>query len=211
MPGFISYSIENDEKFAQKIKAAYGVIGDLRIPFNSIAKDFRKSRRAIFKLTGPGGYPDFSGKKIGESRLAPLAEARLVGRRMLPIPESKNNYTPYQFRKERKYGFARGYPLLKATGRLEKSLTSLGGENILVVEKSAMLMGTSVPYAKYHQSDLPRTKIPLRKFLFIGPEAGNVGPDRGTLDRWLKIVDNYVTRSLKAVFAGEGSVPGESE
>lgn len=196
-PGFISYDLENDAAFNKKVNEAIKQVGNLVVPFRAIANDFRKSRRAIFALSGPGRYPDFQGKKIGELRKSPMQQARANAK---PIPESANSMTPYQYRKQKKYGLARGYPLLKATGRLEKSLTEAGGENITIIERTALLMGSSVPYGQYHQSDSPRRKIPLRKYLFIGPEAGNVSPDRGTLDRWVKIISQYVKRVTGSTF-----------
>jgi transposase len=58
-------------------------------------------------------------------------------------------------------------------------------------------MGTKVPYGKYLQ--LGTKKMPMRKFLFIGPEAGRFGTDRtrGRLERWVGIIETDVSRRLK--------------
>jgi phage gpG-like protein len=191
--GFISYSIENDKAFIKKVNDSLQIVNDLRVPFKAIAQDFRKSRRAIFKLKSAGQYPDFQGEKIGKLWKNP---GRPDMRKRTP------SMTPYQYAKIKKYG-GTGYPLLKASGRLERSLTERGGENIELIEKTALLVGTSVPHGEFHQSDAPRKKIPLRKFLFIGPEAGNVAQERGTLDRWIKIIDDYLTKKLKAKLESE--------
>lgn len=185
--GFVSYSIANDKAFEEKIKIAYELVGDLTIPFQQIVKDFRRSRKAIFSLRGPGKYEPFKGKK------------------------NINGNTPYQQRKIAKYGF--DYPLLRATGRLADSVTGETGDSIVIIEKKLLAFGTRVPYAVYHQSDAPRGKIPLRKFLFIGPEAPEfVSDTRGNLDRWGKIIDNYMLRKLGATFgqakAGAGNLGG---
>jgi hypothetical protein len=50
----------------------------------------------------------------------------------------------------------------------------------------------------YHQSDDPRSKIPLRKFLFIGPESSFANSDQaGRLQRWLGYVQSYVTAKVR--------------
>ena len=72
MPGFVSYSVENDREFAAAVKNAIKEAGDLRAPFRLIANDFYVSQKAIFNLKSAGGYPDFKGAKIGERRNGPL-------------------------------------------------------------------------------------------------------------------------------------------
>jgi phage gpG-like protein len=184
MAGFLSYTIANDQKFEAQIKQATALVGDLRVPFQSIVKDFHRSRKAIFKLKGAGKYPPFKGKKLSDGR------------------------TAYQRKKIKEYGF--DYPLLKASGRLEASVTGVNADSIVIIQKTALAIGTRVPYAVYHQSDEPRFKIPLRKFLFIGPEAPEFVDDtRGNLDRWTKIINDYVTRKLGATFETGGGSSGE--
>lgn len=57
--GFTSYSVDNDKKFDRAINRALSAVNDLSVPLNDIANDFFISRKAIFKLNGPGAYPDF--------------------------------------------------------------------------------------------------------------------------------------------------------
>jgi phage gpG-like protein len=72
----------------------------------------------------------------------------------------------YKAWKEKHLHFA--YPILKASGRLETSLTQPGGENILRFPNATTLeWGTSVPYGIYHQSESPRKKMPRRPFLLV--------------------------------------------
>ncbi len=63
----------------------------------------------------------------------------------------------YKKVKQAKYGNA---PILQASKRLYKSLTSGGGEAIIEEGPQEMVLGTSVPYAGYHQSGTG--KMPAR-------------------------------------------------
>lgn len=174
MPGFISYSELNDKAFNAQIDRAFEVTDDLTEPFKLIAADFYKSEKAIFNLSGPGAYPDFKVDASGQS--------------------------PYRSRKKKKYGF--DYPLLKATGALERSVTSGNdGNSILIIDKQVLAIGTSLPYGIYHQSDETRQKMPLRKFLFIGPESQfNVGDTAGRLSRWNNIINTFILRKMGVAF-----------
>ena len=75
----------------------------------------------------------------------------------------------YKKQKAKKTGSA--YPILKWTGRLAKSITKEGGENIFEVSKRTLAIGTRVPYGIFHQSLAPRKVLPRRPFLFWGPES----------------------------------------
>lgn len=185
--GFRSYSIENDEKFQSALERAAKAAGDLTTPLNQIGADFRKSRKAIFALRSAGQYPDLSTKPF---------------RAWWEKDESLRRFYPggYKEYKQAKFGFA--YPILKQTGRLEKSLTQKSHpENISNVNIDEAEFGTSVPYGVYHQSDSPRSKIPLRKFLFIGPEAPRFAKGdalKGFPERSLNTLNSYVLRTLGA-------------
>jgi len=182
-------SIKNEAEFQRSIRDAIAITKDLSPAFKLIAKDFYRSEKAIFRLKSAGGYPDFQGKKIKDIR------ASKKGSRW-------DNYTPYQKLKEQKYGYKKGYPLLKLTGALEASVTNPDdGHAILEIGKTSLIIGTSIPYAVFHNSDkLPRTKIPMRKFLFIAPETRTADPQlNGRLARWRGILEMYVFRSLGGV------------
>lgn len=174
--GFISYKLENDVIVSDQLLRAQQTVTDMRPLFKEISRLFRQSRKAIFKLKGPGQYPDFQGDKVGSTGM-----------------------TAYQNAKHQKYG-GRGYPLLKASGRLEKSITELGGENINVITINGLTFGTSVPYGVFHQSDEPRSKIPLRKFLFIGPEAPRFARhiNQDLAARINNTVNTFIIRSMGA-------------
>lgn len=182
--GFVSYSIANDKAFDAKLKEARQVTNNLRIPLEQISIDFYISQQAIFRLKSAGQYPDFKGKR-----------------------SPKTGLTAYQSFKKKKYKFI--YPLLKAKGKLEASVT--GPKNpgsIFEITNTDITIGTSVKYGKYHQQDSGKgSKMPLRKFLFIGPESSPVADSpkgkfstRGRLDRWNKIMDRYIRGKLGKTF-----------
>lgn len=105
----------------------------------------------------------------------------------------------YAQRKAKKFP---GAAILVASGRLRDSVTKKGhADNILQIGKQTLVMGTRTPYGIFHQSDAPRRKLPLRKFLFIGPEAPQHarGADAGRLERWLGILEAEVQRQLSKV------------
>lgn len=192
--GFVSYSVVNDKAFLAQIERAKKVTSDLRIPFRQIVKDFHRSEKAIFKLKGPGQYPDFSGPKVKDTWKTPGA----------PEMRTRNGeLTAYQNFKQKKTGQTKGYPLLKFTGRLEDSVTGESPDSIVIVEPLALAIGSKVPYGKFHQSDAPRSKIPLRKFLFVGPESIKYASDKnitGRLERWNNILNTFILRQLGATF-----------
>lgn len=117
-------------------------------------------------------------------------------------PDLSENYKP---EKKKAVGFL--YPILKRTGALERSLTTpTDPDTILeIVNQDTLFIGTRVKYAIYHQSDEPRKKIPLRKFLFIGPEAPRFATSdmMGRPERWLNILNAFVLRKMGAPVESE--------
>lgn len=93
------------------------------------------------------------------------------------------------------------YPILRLTGKLEASLTKRGDANAVndILGKKTLVIGTLVDYGVYHQSDKPRSVIPLRKFLFIGPEAPKFATSEqmGRLERWMSILSDYVNKAIE--------------
>jgi phage gpG-like protein len=103
----------------------------------------------------------------------------------------------YKKQKYNKYKFV--YPILEATGRLKDSILEQDSpETINIIEKQQLTLGTQVPYGIYHQSDRERKKIPLRKFIFIGPEAPRfaTSDQMGRPKRWLDIINNYLIKKI---------------
>ncbi len=198
--GFTSYELVNDERVSSALRRAASVSKDLRIPFAQIAKDFQKSRKAIFALQSAGQYPDLSTKPF----FAWWEKDEDLRRQF------DGGYKEY---KKAKFGFA--YPILKATGRLEKSVTDPGDpENVTRIGPIEMELGTRVPYAVYHQSDEPRSRIPLRKFLFVGPESIKFANSEvsGFPERALNTLNSYVLRQLKkSIQQSTGVTPRSDE
>lgn len=137
----IWYDIDRTE-FNFKLKKLLDASKNLAPAFHTIGRMFRQSRKSIFKLKSPGGYYP----------LSPRYE---------------------QWKKRNPKSKARPFPILKLSGDLEKSVTSVGHpNNVNIVLPRQFAFGTNLWYAKYHNSQKkPRRKIPLRMFIFWGPEA----------------------------------------
>lgn len=91
------------------------------------------------------------------------------------------------------------YPILARTGRLGASVTNPTHPDAInqIVNRRTLIIGTSVDYGVFHQSDRARKKIPLRKFLFIGPESRFANSDQqGRLGRWMNIMNSFVMKKL---------------
>lgn len=101
--------------------------------------------------------------------------------------------------KEKFHGKGNAWPILVMTGRLARSLLSKDGpEGEFRIGKQELIMGTSVPYAIYHQSDAPRSRLPQRKVVFIdgGPLDDAKDGKNGRRERWGNIIFNYIQQLL---------------
>ena len=175
---FTSYSIANDQEFEAKIDEALKAGTRLRTAFKLISADFFKSQQATFS-NSPGLFPDYIDRVGGTS----------------------GANTPYAKRKIAE-GSGNPYPMLVRSGRLRDSLTGNGtGDTINAFNDRSLVIGTKVEYGKFHQSDDTRTKLPLRKFLFIGPEELQFSQDeqKGRPQRWIAIIDAEIKRQLKDI------------
>jgi phage gpG-like protein len=186
-----SYNVDTDRKFKEWLERARAESSDLSEPLRRISFDFFRSEGAIFNLKGPGQYPIFK-NSTASMKTNPNGTQKFLG---------TTNESRYQKWKKRKYGF--DYPLLKATGKLAKSLTDPADANAiaLITNKTDLIIGTRVEYGIFHQSDKPRDTIPLRKFLFIGPESIQFtnSPDiAGRTGRWLNILNDHILMKLGA-------------
>ena len=160
---------KDERRFNKRLKQLIKRSNNLKPAFHTIGRMFRQSRRTIFQLKSPGGFPDLTPR--------------------------------YKSRKAKEVGFI--YPILKRTGRLEKSLTERGHpDNITVIDKKSFALGSRVPYAKYHNSGRPRRKIPLRKFVFWGPEAPRTMRNmtyqtKNFADRALAVIKEFIARDRR--------------
>lgn len=166
--GSFNFAIQNLEEVNNQLNTLSRYIDDLRVPLTIIAADFYRSERGIFSLQSAGRYKD----------LSPEYKKRKA------LPRDKGGA-----------GFV--YPIL--VGRTRKLATSVLGANnegsIYRLTKNSLTIGTSIPYAKYHQSDAARSKMPLRKFLFIDGGSGdrNIAGRRA---RWISIISDHINQEI---------------
>lgn len=182
----VEFKVETTE-LQKAMNDAAKKVGDLRPALIQIGREFYKANKAIFWLKSAGKYTDFIGPKIANTWKNPGH----------PDKRTRNgNYTAYQWHKEQKTGLRKGYPLLKFTGRLEKSITTASSaDSVQVITKKTIVIGTRVPYGIFHQEG---TKVlPMRQFLFIDPST-TVWADSQIFSRrnkaWLEAIDSYVRR-----------------
>lgn len=187
---FTSYKVDNDRRFRDAIARAAEGVKSLKVPFGLILQNFYKSEQAIWQLKGPGLYPPFKHSATISTH---------NGKR---VRTAEGGESPYQKRKLKKYGH--DYPLLVATGALAASLSGPNNPgSIADIQPLSLTIGTSIHYGIYHQSDRARSKIPLRKFLFIGPEAPQFAKDElaGRAERWLNILNDFALKTVKRELA----------
>lgn len=187
----VEFKVESAEMNAA-IKRAIEKIGDLRPALITIGREFYKANRAIFKLKSAGRYTDFVGPKIANTWKNP-------GR---PRTRTRNgNLTAYQYAKvqaKHRGVNSQGYPLLRATGALERSITNPSDPNAeQSVTNKSIVIRTLVEYAVFHQTGTKN--IPMRQFMFIDPST-TVWKDDEDFSRrnkaWVEAIDSYVKRVL---------------
>lgn len=186
--GFISYNIGNDKEVSKLLNNASAISADLTPLFQGLAAELRKSRKMIFALKSAGAYPDFKGDKIRKSWKTPGRPSRRT---------RDGNKTAYANFKIRHLGSA--YPLLKLSGALESSLVDQNDSNhIEEITKTSLVFGTKLEYAKYHQQDEGGGKgiIPMRKFLFLGPDVSNQQNESGGFSRIVKTIEITILREM---------------
>ena len=126
---------------------------------NRFQKALNEAAKSVDDLSVP---LDEISKKFLESRNFIFDQSRTG-------PGAYQDLSPnYKKQKQREHGFV--YPILFATGRLKKSLTKKGGENITIIGKKSLEIGTEVPYANALQYG-KGNKMPKRTMLFWGPES----------------------------------------
>lgn len=153
---------------------------NLTVPLHLIAQQWFKSNRAIFDLKGPGKYQDLSTKPFFAWW-------------------EKKDFRRYYSGGYKEYKTARwgaAYPILYRTGRLKRSITEPSdGEAVeKIINRNALELGTAVPYAVYHHSDAPRTKMPWRPVLLYGNEQVAPGALKNRIEIWQEILIDYVSQ-----------------
>ena len=91
----------------------------------------------------------------------------------------------YAAQKERAFP---GQPLMIRTGDLADSLMG-GAGGIRTITADTLILGTSISYAKYHNSDAPRkSNLPQRKL---------IRPPAEVRTRWIKIIQAALVKAAR--------------
>lgn len=171
-------------KVLRSLQEAQKTVGDLRPAFISITKSWLQANKGTFRLKSAGRFPDYVGLKVKQTWKNP------------GIPEARTrdgDLTAYQNYKKKKVGFV--YPMLKFSGRLEKSITDASSPDFInVITPKSLTLGSSVPYGAF--AEYGTKKMPMRKFLFIDPTNVNADADAAFEGRYRKIMEDFVSRSL---------------
>ena len=112
----------------------------------------------------------------------------------------------YQDEKAAKYGFI--YPILKASGALEKSITNPTDPNTVssVLNKKTLILGTKLTSGGEENAPYPAflqfgTKfMPARPYLVVGTEKGKWAQSktiRRRKQRWMEVLEKYCADSLR--------------
>lgn len=101
----------------------------------------------------------------------------------------------YKKQKQKRWGFV--YPILRASGALEDSITKKGDENsiAMVVNKKSMVVGSKVPYGKFHQ--FGTSNLPVRPWILIGPEQVSPPDVNRRLTAWINIMNDFVDQRIR--------------
>lgn len=143
------FELEGEVQMHRRLTGVMARMISWRPAFRLIAEDFRAHMASVF---------DSEGGATKSGQWPPLSSA-------------------YAKWKARHYP---GRPILVRTGTLRESLTKAGHpEAIQDLSDDALSIGTSVPYAIYHQSIRPRKRLPRRAMIDL-PESVKA--------RWLQIL-----------------------
>ncbi len=170
--------ISNLTDWLQSLEQARANVSDLTEPLTDIAKSWMKSN-AIYFQQAPGIYKDLRGTQPGRHPLSGRFQSVNGG---------------YKGQKKKQWGFV--YPILKASGTLERSLTVFGdpGNLFEILNGTRLVLGTRVVskngdnYPNFlHKGFTARdgSKVEARPFLQI-PELSIAG--------WKKTLRDYIIK-----------------
>jgi hypothetical protein len=170
------WELSNIDDFQRALDRYAKVASDFRPAFIAISSDWYRSNRKLFTLTSSGLYQD----------LAPTTG----------FPTTTSNYKE---QKQKKLGFV--YPIL--VGESRKLSNSILGKNnfgsVYNIGRKDLIMGSSVEYGKFHQSDDVRRVLPQRKFVFIDGGPADKSKDssiNGRRERWLNIINDQIIQEI---------------
>lgn len=152
----VNIEVDPKESLRQSLRKAAERVSDLTIPLKLISQEWFSSNKFIFQLKGPGKYADLSSRPFFA-----FWEPTWSGlRRLYP-----GGYKEY---KGARYGNV--YPILKATGRLEQSITNPTHENAIsiILNRKDLTLGTNVEYAHWLADGTK--KMPARPPVLFGNE-----------------------------------------
>ena len=189
----LEIDVDPSKEFKRTLVLASQQSKDLRTPFREITASFFKTNKALFKGKNKQGYfTDLSER--------PLYAFWLKDDDKAVVKNNDSKFFPggYKDLKKKTHGFV--YPILKASGRLEESLTNPKDADALesVVNKNILILGTRVPYATWLQEGTK--KMPKRPFLVFGNE--NEGFAKTTtvkrrFQRWKELLEIYCADTLR--------------
>lgn len=147
----VRFEVANEVQFSRAFENFSSRIADLTEPFREIQLEFYDTMANVF--AAEGAFED----RTKWAELSP-------------------NYRAW---KQRKFP---GRKILELTGKLKSSLITSGSEgNVSVVTPTEMSVGTTIPYAIYHQKGTSR--MPMRKIIHLTQEQKL---------RWVHIIHKYL-------------------
>ncbi len=190
--------VDPGDKFKKALIRAGKKVDDLTVPLNLIAQSWYKVNKILFSLNNKGPFKELSKRPFRAYWLTDKEKSTWAR-------PPKSNYFSGGYRqyKKMKWGFV--YPILKASGDLEKSLTNPYDQKTIatILNKKVLLLGTKVtskkgaPYPTYLNEGT--RKMPARPFMVIGTEKGAWAKSihiQRRLKLWIQTLDKYVKRSL---------------
>ncbi len=110
----------------------------------------------------------------------------------------------YKKQKKKKYGHV--YPILKASGKIESSVTNPSDPNSVnyIINKKYLFLGTKAttvrgaPYAIFLQKGTKRG-MPARPYVLIGAEQVADQVQNKRLEAWVETIQSYVIDKLASV------------
>ena len=158
------------------------------IELKVLDKEFQNLLDKTYKLTKDLTVP-----------LTLIYQEWLKGNRAIFSLKGKGKYEDlsagYKITKQKQWGFV--YPILRASGRLEGSITNAGDPEAIgqIINKKNLLMGTKVPYAIFPQ--MGTRFMPPRPPILFGPEqVGDKIPNQ-RLERWKEILLSWCLQGSK--------------
>lgn len=170
--------IANLSEFLASVREAQAVASDLTQPLSAIARDWMTTNKLIFALNGPGPFADLSGSRERRNKKTGRFQSTNGG---------------YKAAKLKRWGFV--YPIGKASGRFEASMTDPASPDALVeiINGQTLILGTRVlsdrgaNYPAFLQFGT-RRGMPPRPGFFDIPEL--------SVARWQLILRTFIVDTI---------------